>query len=151
MTTETTLRIVKLQDALAAIKTQCDGAHSRDYVGFNGYDVAKAQRLIGYRNLNEKGIEQATKLAYKYRKQLLALGINATEFLAESQSFVPAAKPAQFKKFDCVSIYSTAAAHQVKINGRTEWIPASQSALNIDADGIGTIEIAAWLCAKKGL
>ena len=68
--------------ALGTLSANCDGAHAKDGMGFNGLDTDFGKSLARATRLSDKQYQHGAKLVRKYRRQLpdalvdLALGIN---------------------------------------------------------------------------
>lgn len=83
-----------LYDAVGFLAGRCDGASSRDDVGFNGYDAGYGHRLADMPESDWGGRDRynAWKMLRKYAGQLLSGGIDYNQIPAESNGFAPAEK-----------------------------------------------------------
>ena len=68
-------------EAARALNAQCDGAQSRDKVGFNGSDAPFAKSLLGQAYLTTKQLTALHRLLQKYGGQLARLGFAYSELV----------------------------------------------------------------------
>lgn len=65
----------KIINAVQVLASVCDGAHSRDRQGFNGWDASYVRELL-VKEWTERDAYNAWKMLRKYRKQLMSFGID---------------------------------------------------------------------------
>ena len=65
----------KIINAVQVLASVCDGAHSRDRQGFNGWDASYVRELL-IKEWTERDAYNAWKMLRKYRKQLMSFGID---------------------------------------------------------------------------
>jgi hypothetical protein len=74
----------KILNAIQVLASVCDGAHSRDHQGFNGYDAQYAKILLA-KTWTDRDSYNAWRMLKKYRKQLASLGINYDDLVPPAQ------------------------------------------------------------------
>lgn len=74
----------KILNAVQVLASVCDGAHSRDHQGFNGYDAQYAKILLS-KTWTDRDSYNAWRMLKKYRKQLASLGINYDDLVPPAQ------------------------------------------------------------------
>lgn len=82
-------------EAARAINAQCDGAETRDKVGFSGADAPFAKSLLSQAYLSQKQLASLHKLLQKYGGQLARLGFAYSELLVPAPGPVPGAAQAE--------------------------------------------------------
>ena len=83
-----------LYSAICYMAGRCDGASTKDNVGFNGYDAGYGKRLsyMPESEWTEKDKYNAWKMLKKYRGQLLAGGIDYSQIPEQSNGFARSEK-----------------------------------------------------------
>jgi hypothetical protein len=149
---------ITVRDALNKVLSLCDGAHSRDGVGFNGYDTNFAQSLASKANWTYPMAKAIYKMLFRYRVQLLKLhGIDYAAIIVPDESaFRAKSKPTVKADFFVKRSTDKALLVQGFFNQRLKelWLPKSQI-LSSKANGNGrdafTFELPEWLAKQSGL
>lgn len=118
-----------IADALMHLARQCDGARTRDKVGFDGTDTEFGKSLAGqcdpdserHRNLSLKQHLAAHKMLGKYQKQLLAKAGIELPGLEEVRTFVEE---------------RDAAIALIEAEAKAKLTPAPDGQIELDEDGI---------------
>ena len=84
-------------EAARALSAQCDGAQSKDRVGFNGSDSPFAKSLLEQAWLSQNQLGCLHRLLRKYTKQLAGLGFKYEELVVPAPGPVPGVKQAEFQ------------------------------------------------------
>lgn len=98
---------VTVQDAIRAMVTVCDGAATKDNLGFNRFDTRFAREIAYAEELSYKQEKAGYKMLYKYRKQLSRnFSIDYDEIVFENKKNQKKREKKEIEKKDRVIDYA---------------------------------------------
>ncbi|HNC59602.1 MAG TPA: hypothetical protein PLP33_29510 [Leptospiraceae bacterium] len=138
-------QILKAMQAMAGM---CDGASSRDNVGFNGRDVHFGHAMAEKNSLTENMAKACVKLLRTYKNtQLPKYGISYEDLQSELEN-PQTIQAEEIFQLEGIILTQTEKAWQVQFSGgKVCWLPKSRVALDCD----GVFHVPAWLVKSNGL